>query len=311
VFLVLNTLAQGKEVIISRGELVEIGGSFRIPDVMKRSGAILKETGTTNRTYREDFARAVSENTALFMKVHTSNYRIRGFTHDTKVEELVSLGKEHDIPVFYDAGSGLLFPIREIGLHDEPFIPGEMEKGIDILCFSGDKLLGATQAGIILGKMSHIDSIKENPLTRALRPDKFTLAGLEATLLLYLDERAARREIPTLRMIHEEKTLLKERAKRVAAKLRRESDTLSVSVVELYSEVGGGAFPDVSIPSFGISLKPGNISIETFEERLRNLSIPIVGRIEKDKLLLDVRTILRDDEPILVSGIRTVLKDAK
>lgn len=311
VFLVLNTMAEGKEVIISRGELIEIGGTFRIPDVMKKSGSLLQEVGTTNRTYREDYERAISENTGLIMKAHTSNYRIRGFTHGTKTEELISLGKEHHIPTYYDAGSGLLFPLKGVGLHDEPYIIEEITRGIDLISFSGDKFLGAPQAGIILGRKAYIETMKKNPLTRALRPDKFTLAGLEATLLLYLDMETAKREIPTLRMIYEEKGILKRRAQRIAKIVKKRCPALSVSIVELSSEVGGGTLPDVLLPSFGIALKLHTISVESFEERLRNLTVPIIGRIERNILLLDMRTILKDDEPFLISGIETALQDGK
>jgi L-seryl-tRNA(Ser) seleniumtransferase len=311
VFLVLNTIAEGKEVIISRGELIEIGGSFRIPDVMKKSGVILKEVGTTNRTYREDYVRAIYENTGLIMKAHTSNYRIKGFTHGTSIEELVSLGKEHNIPIYYDAGSGLLFPLKEMGIHDEPSILEEIEKGLDIISFSGDKLLGAPQAGIILGEKTYIDAMKKNPLTRALRPDKFTLAGLESTLLLYLDGETAKDNIPTLKMIYEDKHTLKRRAQRITNILKKGCKNLSVSAVELYSEVGGGTLPDVSIPSFGVALKLHTISIDMLEERLRNMEVPIIGRIEKDTFLLDMRTILKDDESILISEIETALQDGK
>ncbi|MCX5799393.1 MAG: L-seryl-tRNA(Sec) selenium transferase [Proteobacteria bacterium] len=311
VFLVLNTMAEGKEVIISRGELIEIGGTFRIPDVMKKSGSLLQEVGTTNRTYREDYEHAISENTGLIMKAHTSNYRIRGFTHGTKTEELISLGKEHHIPTYYDAGSGLLFPLKGVGLHDEPYILEEITRGIDLISFSGDKLLGAPQAGIILGRKAYIEAMKKNPLTRALRPDKFTLAGLEATLLLYLDMETAKREIPTLRMIYEEKGILKRRAQRIAKIVKNRCPALSVSIVELSSEVGGGTLPDVLLPSFGIALKLHTISVESFEERLRNLTVPIIGRIERNMLLLDMRTILKDDEPFLISGIETALQDGK
>ena len=309
VILVLNTLGEGKEVIVSRGELVEIGGSFRVPDVMRKSGAILREVGTTNRTYGQDYEGAIQENTGLLMKAHTSNYRIKGFTHETSVEELASLGKKYGIPTYYDAGSGLLTGLSQTGLQDEPNIAGELAKGLDIISFSGDKLPGAPQAGIILGAKSCIDMLKKNPLTRALRPDKFTLAGLEGTLLLYLDPEAARREIPTLRMIYEESKALNRTARRVAAQIRRRCPNVSIQVLPLESEVGGGTLPDVVIPSFGVGLRPHGMSVQRFEEKLRYLTVPVIGRIEKDTLLLDMRTIGRDDLNLLVSGIEIALKD--
>ncbi|MBA4391503.1 MAG: L-seryl-tRNA(Sec) selenium transferase [Syntrophus sp. (in: bacteria)] len=311
VFLVLNTFAEGKEVIISRGELVEIGGSFRIPDVMKKSGAILKEVGTTNRTYIADYERAITDNTGLIMKVHTSNYRIRGFTHETNVEALTALGKRSNVPTFYDAGSGLLYSVKAEGILDEPHIFQEIAKGLDMVSFSGDKLLGAPQAGIIAGEKDFIDALKKNPMTRALRPDKFTLAGLESTLLLYLDMEHAKKEIPTLRMIHEDVSVLKTRAQRLARQLKKKCNNVTVSVVEVYSEVGGGSFPDVVIPSYGLSFIPHNMSVEALEARLRNLAVPIVGRIEKERLLFDMRTILQEDEPLVLSGLETALSNGQ
>lgn len=306
VLLVLNTVAEGKEVIISRGELIEIGGSFRIPDVMKKSGAILKEVGTTNRTHLKDYEQAVTSSTGLFMKAHTSNFVIKGFTHHIKTEEMVSLGLKYNIPTYYDAGSGLIFPFMYAGMKDEPCITEEIKKGLDIISFSGDKLLGAPQAGIIIGKKAYIDACKANPLTRALRPDKLTLAGLESTLILYLDEHAARQKIPTMHMIHEDKNNLKKRAQNILKKLNHLKSCLSVSVIELSSEVGGGTLPDITIPSFGLAIKPNKISIDVFEHRLRHLEIPIIGRIEKDRFLIDMRTIQKKDEDYLIRGIETV-----
>ena len=309
VLLILNTLADGKEAIASRGELVEIGGSFRVPDVIKKSGAILKEVGTTNRTYTGDYERAISDSTGLLMKVHTSNYRIKGFVHETSAEELISLGNRHNLPTVYDAGSGLLFPIQGIGVHDEPCITAELKKGWDIISFSGDKLLGAPQAGLIIGGKSYIDAMKKNPITRALRPDKFTLAALESTLLLYLDEETAKHEIPTLKMLYENQKTLKTRSQRIVKALKHLSGKVTAAPAAMLSEVGGGSLPDVSIPSYGVAIRPHKISVETFEQRLRNLEIPVIGRIEKDRFLLDMRTILREEEHILVSGIKTALQE--
>jgi L-seryl-tRNA(Ser) seleniumtransferase len=311
VILILNTFADGKEVVVSRGELVEIGGSFRVPDVMKKSGALLREVGTTNRTYKKDYERAIQEGTGLLMKAHTSNFTIKGFTHETSIEELVILGKQYGIPTYYDAGSGLMFPVHDRVFSDEPCIPVELAKGLDIISFSGDKLPGAPQAGIILGKKTYIDMMKKNPLTRALRPDKFTLAGLESTLLLYLDRETAIREIPTLRMIHENKVSLKKEAQKIARALRTRCSTISVTVVPLGSEVGGGTLPDVVMPSYGVSLKPHLMSLEKFETRLRYLKVPIIGRIEKNMFLIDMRTLLKDDRDLLISGIETVLGDGE
>ncbi|MCX5811267.1 MAG: L-seryl-tRNA(Sec) selenium transferase [Proteobacteria bacterium] len=309
VFLILNTFAEGKDVVISRGELIEIGGSFRIPDVMKKSGALLREVGTTNRTFIEDYEFAISESSGLLMKAHTSNYRIRGFAHEATGEEILSLSEKYNLPAYYDAGSGLLFPIKKLGIHDEPCIMDELKKGWDIISFSGDKLLGAPQAGIILGEKAYIKALKKNPVTRMLRPDKLTLAALESTLLLYLDDSVAQREIPTLRMLNEEKDVLKIRALGLAKKIRKLSDKLTVAAMEMSSEVGGGSFPDVFIPSFGMAIKPFDISVDEFEERLRNLDVPIIGRIGKDMLLFDLRTILKEDEPLFIKGIDCALRN--
>jgi L-seryl-tRNA(Ser) seleniumtransferase len=311
VFLILNTVAEGKEVIISRGELVEIGGSFRVPDVMKKSGAALREVGTTNRTYEEDYETAINDKTGLLMKAHTSNYRIKGFTRDTKVEELVILGRKYGIPTYYDAGSGLLFPSHNKIFSNEPFIAGELEKGLDIISFSGDKLPGGPQAGIILGKGMYVDLIKKNPLARALRPDKFTLAALESTLLLYLDKETAKREIPTLEMIFRDPVALKRVAQRIVRQIRIRCSGISADVFELESEVGGGTLPDVTIPSFGVSLIPHTITVQSLDQRLRGLEVPIVGRIEKDRLLLDTRTMLKDDIDLVALGIEAALGDGK
>jgi L-seryl-tRNA(Ser) seleniumtransferase len=307
VLLVLNTFAEGKEVVISRGELIEIGGSFRIPEVMKKSGALLREVGTTNRTFIKDFEEALSEKTGLLMKAHTSNYRIRGFVHEASTEELIQLGRGHEIPVYYDAGSGLLFPLKNGRNFDEPCISEEMERGIDIISFSGDKLLGGPQAGIILGKGIYIERMKQNSLTRALRPDKFTLSALESTLLLYFDRDRVEKEIPTLRMIHQNGHTVRKRAGRIARQIMRWDSHADISLVPMQSEVGGGSLPDVTLPSFGLALKPKTMSAGAFEERLRMLDVPIIARIEKDRLLFDMRTVQEGDEVFLVSGIETVL----
>jgi L-seryl-tRNA(Ser) seleniumtransferase len=307
VFLILNTLAEGKEVVISRGELVEIGGSFRIPEVMAKSGAALREVGSTNRTHKADYERAIGEETGLLMKAHTSNFRIKGFTREVGVEELAALGRERHVPTYFDAGSGLLTRLAGLGIHDEPVIMEDLAKGVDIISFSGDKLPGAPQAGIILGKAPLIDAIKRNPFARALRADKLTLAGLEATLLLYLDVERAKAEIPTLRMLHEKVETLRKRASRVARALKGRLTACDVTIAGMSSQVGGGSLPDVYLPSFGVVLRPGLISASQLEERLRRLNTPIIARIEKDAVLLDIRCVLKDEEAILVSGITSAL----
>jgi len=242
------------------------------------------------------------------MKAHTSNYRIRGFVHEATFAELVELGTKYRVPVFYDAGSGLLFPLEAGQSFDEPVIVDSVRMGLDVVSFSADKLLGGPQAGIILGKQSYVDAMKKNPLTRALRPDKFTLAALEATLLLYMDEKK-RSNIPTLAMIYQDEKSLKQRAGRLAAVLRKRRAAVSVSVISLMSEVGGGSLPDVALPSYGLALEPRSASLSHFEERLRHLPTPVIGRIEHNRLLIDVRTIRKDDEAALMSGIEAALSD--
>lgn len=307
VFLVLNTLAEGKEVIISRGELIEIGGSFRIPDVMKKSGAILREVGTTNRTYIEDYERAINENTGLIMKAHTSNYRVRGFTHEASSGELTTLGKRYNIPTYFDAGSGLFYPFEGIGSLNEPLIPAELKNGFDLISFSGDKLLGAPQAGIIAGEKTCVEAMKKNSMTRALRPDRFTLAGLEATLLIYMDPESAARDIPTIRMVVEGKDALAKRARRISSTLKKRCPGTEISVIDVYSEVGGGSLPDVVIPSVGVAVRPASMTPDSLESKLRGLNVPVIGRIEKEMLILDMRTVLADDEADLVSVMVSVL----
>ena len=311
VLLVLNTLAEGKEVIIGRGELIEIGGSFRIPEVMRKSGAILREVGTTNRTFVEDYEGAINENTGLIMKAHTSNYRIKGFVHEATSEELAALSARHDVPFFFDAGSGLLPPSGSFARFSEPSIMEETKKGVSIISFSGDKLLGGPQAGIILGQKRFIDAMKRNSLTRALRPDKFTLAALEATLLLYLDEGEARRMIPVLRMLDAGEDALKKRARSVGRSVLKTARGVTVEVVKLSSEVGGGSLPDVQFPSYGLSLLPASMTVEAFERRMRGLDVPIIGRIEKGRFLIDMRTIMEEEEHELISGIETALRDGE
>lgn len=308
VYLVLNTLAYGKEVIISRGELVEIGGSFRIPDVMRRSGAILVEVGTTNKTRISDYENAINEKTALLMKVHRSNFVIRGFTEEVSSEDLLGLSKRYGIPLFYDAGSGLIYDIDVFSSHGEPEIRKECEKGVDIISFSGDKLLGGPQAGIIVGKKSFIDELKKNPLLRALRPDKLTLSSLEATLLIYLDKDRVEREIPTIRMARMDLEVLKRRAKKLCRILKKELKDFEIGIKETISEMGGGSLPDFKIPSLGFFLRPKDDNALRLAKILRENEIPIICRIEDDSLLFDMRTIREDEERELIGGILRAVK---
>ncbi|CAD7779771.1 L-seryl-tRNA(Sec) selenium transferase [Candidatus Methanoperedenaceae archaeon GB37] len=270
-FLTLNTLACGKKVIVSRGELIEIGGSFRIPDVMARSGAILTEVGTTNRTHIYDYEQAIDEQTALIMKVHKSNYKIIGFTKEVGLEELVTLGQKHNLPVIEDLGSGNFVDLTKYGLEKEPLVQKSIAAGVDIVSFSGDKLLGGPQAGIILGKRKFIEPIKKNPLNRALRIDKLTLAGLESTLRLYQDEKQALKEIPTLRLLTFPPAYLRRQAFRLKKLIQNSFDEkiLKVGIKRSVSKVGGGALPGQELPTFVVVIKPAHISVLELEQRLR------------------------------------------
>ncbi len=301
VLLVLETLARGKEVIVSRGELIEIGGSFRIPDVMARSGAILKEVGATNRTHLRDYEGAINENTAALFKAHTSNYRIIGFHKEVLLEELVSLGKKYGLPVIEDLGSGNLirFPT---GINvREPTVQDSLKRGVSVVSFSGDKLLGGPQAGIILGKREYIDRIKKNPLNRALRIDKMTLAALEATLRIYKDPDLALKEIPTLNLICRQKDSLKRQALALARRLKRGvGNNFEIRVKKGTSRVGGGANPEYGLPTYLVCIVPKfDISFEDMRKFLLKTNPPLVGRVEEDEFALDVRTLLKKDTPLI------------
>jgi L-seryl-tRNA(Ser) seleniumtransferase len=309
VLVALNTLAEGREVIVSRGELVEIGGAFRIPDVMRRSGALLREVGTTNRTYLRDYQNAINSQTALLLKVHTSNFRVMGFASDVSLQDLVQLGRQFNLPVMDDLGSGCLIDLTPYGLEKEPTVQETTKMGVDLVTFSGDKLLGGPQAGIILGKKSLLDAIKNNPLTRALRIDKLTLAALESTLLLYLDEERVMEEVPTLRMLKVDRTILKKRGRRL---LKRLAGTLEnkveINLREDVSQVGGGALPLQELQTIVLAIKPVDFSVNRLEENLRKGQPPIVSRISKDELILDMRTVFDEEIPLLAAGIEKALK---
>lgn len=309
VLITLETLAKGREVVVSRGQLVEIGGSFRIPEVMAKSGAILREVGATNRTHPRDYENAINENTAALLKVHTSNYRIVGFTSEVPLAALVAIGRANDLPVIEDLGSGNLTDFAALGLPGEPTVQQAVADGADIVTLSGDKVLGGPQAGIILGRAKYIEAIRKNPLNRAVRIDKMTLAALEATLRLYLDPAKARTRIPTLAMITGAPEALRKKARRLGTLLKKTvGDNYAVDTVAGASRVGGGAFPEHDLPTTLVALtpKPGAPSPEALRARLLETDPPLVGRIEDDAFLLDPRT-LADDELKLVAR---VLEDA-
>jgi L-seryl-tRNA(Ser) seleniumtransferase len=309
VLLVLNTLAEGKEVIVSRGELVEIGGAFRIPDVMKRSGTLLREVGTTNRTHLSDYQKAIGPQTALLLKVHTSNFRVMGFASEVSLQELVQLGREHQLSVVDDLGSGCLIDLTQYGLEKEPTVQETIKTGVDAVTFSGDKLLGGPQAGIILGKKKFLDLFKINPLTRALRIDKLTLAALESTLLLYFDEKKAMEEIPTLRMLSLDTRRLKRRGRRLLKRLSEMMNKrMTFTLKEDVSQVGGGALPLQELPTVVVAIKPLDFSVNSLEENLRKGDPPIISRISKEELILDMRTVFDEEIPLLAAGLEKTLK---
>ena len=304
VFLSLSVLAKGKDVIVSRGQLVEIGGSFRIPDIMSRSGATLVEVGATNRTHYQDYENAIGQDTALLLKVHTSNYRVIGFTSEVSLNELTTLGAEYNLPVMEDLGSGCMVDLSRFGLPKEPTVKEVIASGADVVTCSGDKLLGGPQAGIILGKEAIIDRIKKDPLNRALRIDKFTLAGLESILRLYYDEGKALREIPTLAMLSATLDTVKKRARRLLRMLKTKlADNCDLSLIETESRVGGGALPEQGLPTCALALAPINMTVNALEKSLRGLTIPVIGRIENERLLLDLRTVADTDIPYLASSL--------
>ncbi|MFZ5352923.1 MAG: L-seryl-tRNA(Sec) selenium transferase [Bacillota bacterium] len=305
VMLVLSTMAKGKEVIVSRGQLVEIGGSFRIPDVMSESGAVLKEVGTTNKTHLNDYKNAVNENTAAFLKVHTSNFRICGFTKEVEAEELAELGKAMELPVIEDLGSGVLLDLSKYGLPYEPTVQSSIKAGIDVVTFSGDKMLGGPQAGIIAGKKAYIDRMKKNPLTRAFRIDKLTLAALEGTLRLYYDEEKVIHQIPVLRMLTYNDKELMTKAEELYARLAdRLGDRLDMSIEDEFSEVGGGSMPLHKLPTKVIAVNPGRISVEMLERSLRQYKQPVIARISRDRLLMDIRTIMEDEYAVICNAMQ-------
>ncbi len=292
VVLCLNEFAKEREVIISRGELVEIGGSFRIPEIMKFAGVNLVEVGTTNKTYIEDYEKGITENTAILMKVHTSNYRIQGFTHEAKRDEIKELAKRKNLISIEDLGSGILVDLSKYGIRKETTVQEVLKSGIDLVTFSGDKLLGGCQAGIIVGKKDLIERLKKNQYLRTVRVDKITISILEVIFRMYLDEREAVKNIPTLKYITEETSLVKNRAEKISL-LLNENKILN-RVIKTKVDVGGGSLPEEKLESFGVEFLI-NLSPNEIEKRLRNLDVPIIGRIEKNKFIIDMKTIEDED----------------
>ena len=303
VLLVLDTFAKGRGVIVSRGQLVEIGGSFRIPAVMEKSGAKLVEVGATNRTHLKDYEEAIQEDTAMLLKVHASNFKIIGFTKEVAAEELVELAGRYDLLVMEDLGSGCLIDMSRYGLGKEPTVQETVKAGVDVVTFSGDKLLGGPQAGLIVGKRNVIDCIKSNQLNRALRIDKFTLAALETVLRLYYDHETAVAKIPTLAMLSASPETMGRRANRLARRLKKNlAGKCSISVMITGSLVGGGALPEENLESRAVVLEPLDRTLNALEKDLRTNTLPVIGRIEEDKYILDMRTV-GDDEISLVANV--------
>lgn len=305
VLLVLREMAQGKKVVVSRGQLVEIGGSFRVSEVMRESGVILVEVGTTNKTHEYDYERAIDGDTALIMRAHTSNFRIVGFTYQPSLRDLVELSHGLGVPVFEDLGSGSLIDLRNFGIGDEPTVRESVEAGVDLVSFSGDKLLGATQAGIIVGKAEYIHRLKKNQLTRALRVDKLTLAGLEASLLLYLDEKKAIQEIPTLHLLTRTIDQLNPYAEQLAVGLQGVfGERADVQVISGYSQVGGGSLPTEDLPTWVVAISAKDFSLNALEDRLRHVDLPVMALIRKDALLFDVRTLFPEEIEECIESVR-------
>lgn len=308
VMLVLSSMAAEKEVIVSRGELVEVGGKFRIPDVMKSSKADLVEIGTTNKTHLEDYEYAITENTGAFLKVHTSNFKILGFTESVSIDDLCKLGREKDIPVIEDIGSGVLVDLSKYALEYEPTVQDSIKAGVDVVSFSGDKLLGGPQAGIIVGKKKYIDKMKKNPLTRAFRIDKFTATILEMIFHEYLNEEDAIKNIPVLSLITKDLKEIEENANILFDKIKNINDVADINIEDTLSQIGGGSLPAERIKSKSVTIMPKNISTQSLEEKLRAGKNPVVGRISEEKLILDMRTILDDEIDLLSQKLIDILK---
>lgn len=310
VLLCLETIAKGKNVIVSRGELVEIGGSFRIPDVMAKSGAVLKEVGTTNRTHLRDYENAIDDNTGLLLKVHTSNYSVVGFTAGVSLKDLVALGEQHHVPVMEDLGSGTFVDLSKYGLLKEPTVQESVSTGVDVVTFSGDKLLGGPQAGVIAGSGEMLQRIKQNPITRALRIDKLTLAALESTLRLYRDEAAALNRIPTLRMLTMPEQIIHGKAERFMALLEDlKNERLEVQSFHATSRAGGGSLPLLKLPSRCVGIKIQNVSANRIDRWMRTHTPAIVGRIEDDFFMMDVRTIQEQEAEVIKAAFQQLMEE--
>lgn len=308
VLLVLSTIAKEKEVIVSRGELVEVGGSFRIPSIMTLSGANLVEVGATNKTHLKDYEEVITEKTAALMKVHTSNYKILGFSESVELEELYKLSRKHNIPLIEDLGSGVFIDLSKYGLTYEPTVLDSIKKGVDVVTFSGDKMLGGPQAGIIIGKKEFIEKMKKNQLTRALRVDKLTICALESTLRMYLDEEKAIKNIPILKMLTYKIEELEKKASCLLEKITKLNLDAKIKIEDGFSQVGGGSMPLEAIKSKIISIVPKNINVSTLEKKLRLSDSHIIARVSDNKYILDIRTIFEDEFDDIVKELGKALR---
>lgn len=311
VLITLDTLAKGREVIVSRGELVEIGGSFRIPDVMARSGAVLKEVGTTNRTHLADYQNAISQDTAMLMKVHQSNFYVGGFTKAVSLQDLAALAKNQGLILYEDLGSGTFVDFSRFGMHYEPTVQDSIRAGVDLVSFSGDKLLAGPQAGIIVGRRDLVNTIKKNPLNRALRIDKLTLSGLEAVLMCYRDMDKAVKLLPTLSMLTASPEHLKKKARALINRLKRLNlAQIQPKIVETDARVGGGAIPAERLKSYAVAIDPAQLGVSAakLEELLRHNEPPVIVRVEKDLILLDVRTMQPKDFNFVAEALQNIME---
>lgn len=305
--IVLNTLARGREVIVSRGQLVEIGGSFRLPDVMAASGVRLVEVGTTNKTHARDYENAINENTAAIMRVHPSNYKMEGFTAEVSLNELITIAHKHKLPLIDDVGAGALIDYSKFGFEREPLLSDSLKAGSDVVTCSGDKLIGAIQAGLILGTNDIINAVRKNPFARIMRVDKLTLTILEATLALWLDEASAMREVPTLVMLCRPLDEIDAQAHGIADAIRKTSVKGDISVIEGSSQMGSGSLPTQDLPTRLVAVHPSKMSVDDLAARLRAWEPPIIARIHEDRLLIDPRTLLANDAEIVVKALSAIL----
>ena len=308
VMLVLSTMCAGREVIVSRGELVEIGGSFRIPKVMQHSGAFLREVGSTNKTHLRDYEEEINEKTAALMKVHTSNFRMMGFTESVSIKDLRPLADRHDLPIIDDLGSGVFIDLRRYGLEYEPTILDSLAQGSDIVTFSGDKLLGGPQCGVIVGKAKYISMMKKNNLLRALRVDKMTISALAMTLSLYLDKENLEKNVPVLSMLSQEPEQLKEKAQRLLDMTAANSLRADIIVEASKSQVGGGSLPAQYMDSYSVAVNPSEMSVNELEQKMRLTEPHIVGRIANETYYLDVRSIFEEELPAVSAKLSEILK---